>query len=164
LNNDFVRLYALSRSEATRLRDAVTTAREKVNELKARNAKIEKVGDGEFNIVIPDAPAEGGAIHDEFVQTIHQTLGPQRLPYYEQLSEVDFERSSLFERFGLSRSEIRIKPMLDDTGKPTQSVSMTNLQEGVMVRTTEIDPELFPVRFPLLHRKITQGDFTSASP
>jgi hypothetical protein len=41
---------------------------------------------------------------------------------------------------------------------------MTNLQEGVMVRTTEIDPELFPARFPLLHRKITEGDFTYASP
>lgn len=101
LNDDFVSLFGLSSSETNRLADAIASARRKLAELEAQHAEIERSGDGEFTVTVPVFPAEGGAVHDELTETIRDTLGEQRLTYYETIGQSDFERSSAFGRFGL---------------------------------------------------------------
>lgn len=165
LDENFVRIFGLSSAETQQLRDALTTTRRKLKELEARVATIAKSGNGEFIVTIPEAPVEGGVIYDELMQTIRETLGPERLIYAERLSSFGFENSTEFDRFGLRRAEIHLRPMQDEQGQPTQRwLTSWNASDDIMVRTIFMDPALLKNRFPLIHQKMVDAGFLAAKP
>lgn len=71
----------------------------------------------------------------------------------------------MFDRFGLRRAEIHLKPMQDEQGQPTQRWSMEwHPSDDIMVQTIIMDPALLENTFPLIYQKMLDGGFLTAKP
>lgn len=165
LNDDFAAVFGLTPSATDRLRSAIAGAKLKLAELEADHAKVERSGDGEFTVTIPVFPAEGGAVYDDLMRTIRETLGEQRLPYYETIGQYDFERSSEFGQFGLTQSTIRVTQMRDEHGNPTSTWEIRrDRSNGGVSKLGVSDPNHVKRRYPLIYQKLLDAGFVEGEP
>ena len=155
LNEDFVRLFELSASDASRLKAALAAARAEITRLESQRAQIEPKGNGKFAITIRPFPLEGGAVYDRLNNSIRAILGEERYPYYQRLSAHHFTQSSAFGMFGLSETVINVQPMLSANGDPWATMRMSFDQEkGTMIKVSDVDPDMLLTQFPLIHQRM----------
>ena len=150
LSRGFVGAFGLSASEAAALQAAVRRANGRVNSLLAAAAKVRVEADNSRAWVeLPAMPTEGGQIYDELLQTFKTTLGPERLPYFEEFAAESFE--SAFRTFGAKQSTYEVVRSRDGGGRTVFSVKESfTLPNHHGTNTSTADSEGLPKWFPVL--------------
>lgn len=160
LNPDFVMLFGLTPHEVERLVAAMEVAKQKLSELEARHAMIEKEEDGSITVTIPIFPTDGGLVYDEWQQTMRSTLGEQRWSFYTEISRNDVEPSTAFGMFGLQRTEMHVKP----NGSPIAQANWSPGSAGGSHKVVNSNPRMLRKLYPLIHQKLVTGGFLPPEP
>ncbi len=114
ISRQFATLFALSDAEHDELRESVTRARARLDELRAMHT-TSGVRDGA--LVISVEPFDGGAdVYDDVMDSFARILGPQRNAAFVAVQ--DGQLSSFFSSFGAERRSITITREATEGGAP----------------------------------------------
>lgn len=163
LNDDFARLFNLSEVQTRQLQDAIMSARASLAVLSARNARVESLPDGSFNITIPPFAAEGGAVYDQLTQSVRTILGDEAFSYYQALG-ADPSGSTDFSKFGLAERNLHVGRVRDEHGNPTLSSGTMTDKDGFMTETMTSDISLFATQHPQLYQQLVAQKLLPPAP
>lgn len=111
LNPAVASVFDLTPQEQQTLTQSLTTAHDKVAELEKLNATITRTPDGKIVIDVKPFPGEGGAVYDEFMASVGQTLGPERTAAFQTLAADQVEKS--MGNFGAGERKLTVSSQPD---------------------------------------------------
>lgn len=86
-------VFDLTPEEQSSLSQAMDTARDKIEGLERINATVTRTPDGRVVIDVKPYPGEGGAVYDELMKSVEQTLGPDRNAAFQTLGADQIEKA-----------------------------------------------------------------------
>ncbi|MFT3829272.1 MAG: hypothetical protein QM691_06135 [Opitutaceae bacterium] len=91
IDPSFARAYGISEPDVTRLTEALTSARERLRAAQAAEIKATVSPDNKTaSVDLPALPELGGAAREEVLALMQDVLGPDRWPYFQELSAEAF--------------------------------------------------------------------------
>lgn len=122
LSRGFVSAFGLSAEEAASLQEAVRNANERMSTQLAASATVRVDADNSrVWVELPAMPTEGGRIHDELLRTFEGMLGPDRLPYFNEMAADSFE--GVFRTFGVRQSTFEVQRKEVGNGRMAFSIT-----------------------------------------
>lgn len=106
LNPAVASVFDLTSHEQESITHSIYYAREKMAELEKINATVTRTPDGKVVIEVKPFPGKGGAVYDELIKNIGQTLGSERNAAFQTLGGEQMEKA--FGAFGAAERKLTV--------------------------------------------------------
>lgn len=117
----FVKTFGLAPEEVSVLEAATRRANARMTDLFVAAAKVRVAEDNSRAWVeVPALPAAGGQVYDELLQVFRTTMGPSRMPYFEEFAADSFEHA--FGNFGVRESSFELQRKTIGNGQTKFSI------------------------------------------
>jgi len=164
VSEDFVQVYGLSIQERDSIDAAIAAAEKRLEAMEVRNAVVSLEKDGKVRVEIPPYPKEGGALYDEFLNTLRSTLGEERFAYLQPISGTLDDISTL-RCFGLQSSTYVITDSHDNPQHGGMSSGSTwDDQSGARAMAYRADLHWLASNHPELYAKVLATSGWAALP
>jgi hypothetical protein len=116
LTEGFVAMLELTPTEQANLQRVIEKARERLAQYERANSTMKRGENGAATIAIKPFPELGGAVFDELMNSIAQTLGPERNAVFRDFGQEQVETE--FSRFGAVQRKITFSASSPDPRRP----------------------------------------------